>query len=357
MSARRLGAVLALCVALAACATTGPDTIAGAIEQQRQASKTKDVRPPEEPDLTRTGRIGVRLAINSVGWQRVLHIASTKGTVVLFVLPSSPAERGGLKRGDVITRVGSTPIANDERAQIALRGKPGVPLKVTVDRGDEELVLTVTPGPLADADQIALLDAVLAKHPKDATTLLLRAQLTQDQKDALRYVNRALDAEPDLVDGLVFRARLYWTESLSVTNESVIATDRSRANDDYRRALEIDPDAITVLRSRAQSSLEIQQYDSAERDGLRAIGLDATFPAAYYSVAAARYADGRARDAASPAREAVRLDPYDSNLYRILALVFVELGRVGDAEETVRVGLTVATDENKRAALKAVVEP
>jgi Flp pilus assembly protein TadD len=102
--------------------------------------------------------------------------------------------------------------------------------------------------------------------------------------------------------------------------------------------------------------LELRQFDDAERDALRAIGIDSSLATASLLLAAARYGDGRARDAVAPAREAVRLDPYDSRSYRVLALSFVAIGRREDAEATVRAGLTVATDESQRAALNAVLE-
>ena len=79
-------------------------------------------------------------------------------------------------------------------------------------------------------------------------------------------------------------------------------------------------------------------------------------PVPYYIVGTARYAAGKLSDAAAPAREAIRLDPFDASSYRLLALVFVALERREDARATIEVGLTVATDENQRAALRAVVE-
>ena len=347
--------MLVLSCVLAACSVADPDSIAGAIQEQRNRAGTASVTVPPAPDLTRTGRVGLRLATNSVGWERALNASPTRGAVILLVVPNSPSDRAGLKRGDVITQVGPSVISNDERAQVALRGKPSVPLKVTIDRGDEELVIDVIPGPPIEFDQDAYVAAALKEDPRDATNLLLRAQTVTDRQEAKRLVDRALEVQPDLVDALILRARLFWAESLEVTNEAVIRDDRRRANDDYQRALEIDPNSTSVLRSRSTGSLEVLEYDSAERDGLRAIGIDASFPSAYYAVAAGRLGNGRYREAAAPARDAVRLDPYDAHGYRLLALVFVGLERRDDASETVRLGLTVAADDNERAALEAVI--
>lgn len=349
--------LVALALTLGACVAAGdPGSVAGAIEQKKQAGKTKEIKPPTQPDLERTGRVGLRLSTNSLGWQRALGTRKVDGAVVVFVLPGSPAARAGFVRGDVITRIDSTPIHNDQRGTFGLRGRVGEPLLVTVARPSGTVDIQVTPGPPPNLDITQLVDAGLKAAPNDPTNLLLRAQLTENIKDALGYVNRALETQPDLVDALVYRAQLYWVESLQVGNEAVVLEDRRRAIEDYRRALDVDPRATTALRARGAGLLQIRQFDDAERDGLRAIGIDETLPEAYYLVALARLGIGRARDAAAPARDAVRLDPYDPDRYRVLALTFVALNRRADAEETVRVGLTVATDENQRAALRAVVE-
>ncbi|HJR19907.1 MAG TPA: PDZ domain-containing protein [Actinomycetota bacterium] len=353
---RSVVALILLALALGACAGADPSAIRGAIEAKKQEGKTTDVGVPPQPDLERTGRVGVSLATNSVGWEKTLGTAAVDGAVVLLVNPGSPAERAGIKRGDVITHIGGSVIRSDERARVGLRGRPGAPLRITIARGETTMQIDVVPGPPVDVDFLKLVDAMLEKAPADATSLLLRAQATDAVKDSITYVTRAINIAPDLIDALVFRARLFWVESLQVTNDVVIKEDRDRAADDYRQALEIDPDATTALRSRATGALEISDYDAAERDGLRAIGIDPTLPEAYLVVAAARYSLGRIRDSVGPAHEAIQLDPYNPSSYRLLALAFVALGRSDDARKTVEVGLTVATDENQRASLRAVVE-
>lgn len=353
---RSIPRIIVLALVASACAGADPSTIRGAIEAKKQEAKVGKVEVPATPDTERTGQVGLSFSTNSAGWRKTLGTPDVAGAVILLVNPGSPAERAGFKRGDVITKIGGSAIHNDERARVGLRGRPGVPLLVTIARGTETMEVTVTPGRPSDIDLVELVDGFLEKVPRDPTYLLLRAQVTDAVQDALTYVNKALDVAPDLVDALVFRARLFWTESLQINNEAVVQEDRNRAAADYRRALEIDPDATAALRSRATGSLEISEYDDAERDGLRAIGIDPTLPNAYFIVAVARYSIGRIRDSIAPAREAIRLDPYDATLYRLLALGFVALGRTEDARKTVDAGLTVATDENQRAALRAVVE-
>jgi PDZ domain-containing protein len=357
MPPRRVAVFVIVAFALGACANIADsNSIAGAIEQEEQARKTKEVRAPGAPDLERTGTAGVVVLSNGVGWQRVLGTPDVRGAVVLEVVPGSPASRSGLARGDVITRVGTTTISNHERVTVALRSRPGVQLQIAVTRGEQKLSIDLTPAVPEAVDFVRLYDDRLAAEPGDATTLFLRAQSAADSQEGLRFVNRALEIQPDLVEGLSFRGRLFWLESQAVTNEAFALEDRRRATADFQRALDIDPEATSALIARGTSMLEIRQFDDAERDALRAVRVDSSLASASLLLAAARLGAGRAREAAAPAREAVRLDPYDSSGYRVLALVFVAIGRREDAEATVRAGLTVAKDENERTALREVVE-
>jgi hypothetical protein len=354
---RRIAVFVLAAFSLGACANIADsNTIAGAIEQEEQARKTKDVRAPGAPDLERTGTAGLVVLSNSAGWQRALGIPDVRGAVVLQVIPESPASRAGLARGDIITKVGTTTITNHERVVVALRSRPGVPLKIAVTRGEEKLTIDLTPAVPEAVDFVRLYNERLAADPKDVAALFLRAQSAVDSQEGLRFINRALEIQPGLVEGLSFRGRLFWLEAQAVENEAVALEDRRRATADFQRALDIDPEAASVLIARGTSMLELRQFDDAERDALRAIRIDSSLGSASLLLAAARLGVGRAREAAAPAREAVRLDPYDSSGYRVLALVFVALGRRQDAEATVRAGLTVAVDENERTALREVLE-
>lgn len=69
------------------------------------------------------------------------------GASVEAVMSNSPAERGGLRVGDVILRVGDRPIA-DQYQMVALifQQSPGTTLRLTIRRGDREIELTVQVG-------------------------------------------------------------------------------------------------------------------------------------------------------------------------------------------------------------------
>ena len=69
------------------------------------------------------------------------------GALVRFVSPSSPAEKGGIRAGDIVTRIGDTQVASvaDVFAGIRLH-KIGEAVPVQVVRNGQTLSLTVTLG-------------------------------------------------------------------------------------------------------------------------------------------------------------------------------------------------------------------
>ena len=71
----------------------------------------------------------------------------TGGAVIQDVRAGSPAEKAGLQRDDVITRIGDMPINDLQAMTDALRAhKPGDVVPVTVQRDGKPLTVTVTLG-------------------------------------------------------------------------------------------------------------------------------------------------------------------------------------------------------------------
>ncbi|MHB8659751.1 MAG: S41 family peptidase [Solirubrobacteraceae bacterium] len=68
------------------------------------------------------------------------------GLRVADVFPGSPAARAGLGRGDLIVRVGSTRLAGRSETfdSSLIKGKPGTPVTLTVQRGSRSRQLTIT---------------------------------------------------------------------------------------------------------------------------------------------------------------------------------------------------------------------
>jgi serine protease Do len=100
--------------------------------------------------LVKTGR--VRRSKLGVGIQPVtadmaasLGLSQARGAIVTQVEPGSPAERAGIRRGDVITAYNGTPVTdgNSLRNQVA-RTSPGAEANVTVWRDNREQQFKVT---------------------------------------------------------------------------------------------------------------------------------------------------------------------------------------------------------------------
>jgi putative serine protease PepD len=70
-----------------------------------------------------------------------------RGAIIAQVVPGSPAEQAGLRRGDVVVRFGDKDIGTAENLVDAVRArKPGDRVEVAFRRGEEQRTVTVTLG-------------------------------------------------------------------------------------------------------------------------------------------------------------------------------------------------------------------
>lgn len=90
------------------------------------------------------------LALTALETKRTAErsVGFTPGDVAVeAVHPGSPAERGGLRAGDVIREVNGRPVRSwDEYYSLASGFRPGVPVTFRVERTGRELALAVVPG-------------------------------------------------------------------------------------------------------------------------------------------------------------------------------------------------------------------
>jgi len=96
-----------------------------------------------EPETT----AGFGLTLNNItpDIARQLRLESSRGAVVVDVDPNSPAARAGLSEGDVVLRVGRTPVANAAEAQRELGKVPsGGTAFLRVLRDGQETFVTIT---------------------------------------------------------------------------------------------------------------------------------------------------------------------------------------------------------------------
>ena len=92
-------------------------------------------------------------------WMGVQIAQSTDGPTIAGVIAGSPAEKAGLKRGDVIKAIDGTSVSNVQAVRDALKDKnPGDTVTVSITRNGNAQDVTVTleaqPEPLAEANPI-----------------------------------------------------------------------------------------------------------------------------------------------------------------------------------------------------------
>lgn len=87
------------------------------------------------------------------------------GAAVRFVTTNSPAAKAGIKAGDVLVRVGNTPVSSSSTLNDVLTEKnPGDPLEFTLLREGKEQHVTVTLGTAASTDNAAPLPSIWKRN-------------------------------------------------------------------------------------------------------------------------------------------------------------------------------------------------
>ncbi len=81
----------------------------------------------------------------------LLRLPERDGALVQKVLPESPAESAGLKRGDLVVAIAGEPVLNPAALlQAVERAQVGQPLALKVVRGQKELQLSIRPAALPE---------------------------------------------------------------------------------------------------------------------------------------------------------------------------------------------------------------
>jgi len=79
----------------------------------------------------------------------LVELPERAGALVQSVLPNSPAQRAGLRRGDLVIQAGDVPIADpQDLLQQVDDAEINQPLALSIIRGEQDLQLSVKPEPL-----------------------------------------------------------------------------------------------------------------------------------------------------------------------------------------------------------------
>ncbi len=145
------------------------------------------------PQLISQGRVtrawlGVGIQEISPELAKSFNLPDEKGALISNVFPQSPAEKGGLKSGDVIREFNGRPILESHELPTMVAGEPvGKVVTMKVLRDGKEIILQITLGEMEKGEKVAeettkqsskeLGIAVREVMPEEAATL----QLPRDQ--------------------------------------------------------------------------------------------------------------------------------------------------------------------------------
>ena len=182
----------------------GNDGIAFAVPTRIMMYVVERLRADGE---VRRGRIGAALGSLNAQRARELGLGFVRGAVVEDVAPGSPADRAGLRRGDIITRIQNRPVANAGSVQAVIGvGEIGAGLSLTYLRDGRTLTTEVAPRePVADrvlagSSEVAAFGAVFALATDGSGVVVMSVQ--GGPVEGLVAGDRVLEVEAHPITGL-----------------------------------------------------------------------------------------------------------------------------------------------------------
>jgi membrane-associated protease RseP (regulator of RpoE activity) len=146
------------------------------------------------PSASGGGYLGVRVQEITRDMQRARDLSNTQGALINSVADGSPADRAGIRRGDVIVRVDGNEISDPDELIREMRDEdPGARVKIVVVRDGSRKTFDVTLG-----RRPAQMDVPPAYRPPsgvDYGDLQRRLTALEDQQRRLEAEIRALREE------------------------------------------------------------------------------------------------------------------------------------------------------------------
>ena len=102
------------------------------------------------------GYLGININDVTPDNAHFFNVKDASGAIVAQVTPDSPASKGGLKQGDVVTEVNGQKIANGSALQMTVsQMTPGTPIKLGIMRDGKPMTLDLTVGQFHGKTEVA----------------------------------------------------------------------------------------------------------------------------------------------------------------------------------------------------------
>ena len=204
-----------------------------------------------------------------------------RGLRVLTVYEGSPAARGGLKPGDVITHVNGKPIAgqSSDESTTQIRGPAGTPVRLTVSSGKETRELKLE---RASVDIPAVKAEMVREGDKEIAHVALAGFTSGAHGEVSEAVRRLLKQGADGVvldlrdngGGLLNEAVM--VSSVFIPDGNIVTTrGRSRPEQVYEAtggAIDSDIPVVVLVNDRSASASEIVTGALQDRDRAKVVG-------------------------------------------------------------------------------------
>lgn len=347
-------AVICLAMALVATACGPPEAIRRLLGRESTEQADSGISPdaypaPSPPGLPSDNRIGALVLTNESSWGLFLpRGVETGGSLVLEVLPESPAQQIGLTPGDVITWLDGSEINNHEQLLTIFRESSTPQHTLRVTRADESTdQLQVDLAQSSEFSLLAHLEAKLAAGPDPITRYLLAENLP-DRNRGIELIRALLIEQPQFAEGHALLARLL-IDRLNQLTAGGTAGDTSPdlldATTAIDTAVELDPSSPSLLRARSQILLALGDPAKAEIDARNALELDELSAESNFLLGTSQLSLSRPADAIPKLHKAVALDPFVFDYYVNLALCYRALDREADTQDTILAARALAGND------------
>jgi Tfp pilus assembly protein PilF len=167
--------------------------------------------------------------------------------------------------------------------------------------------------------------------------LALFYHTTNQLPEAITALETLLDFEPNEPTALDLLGAIYASQ-----NES------QKAEEVWRKATQIDPKRVNVLNNLALLAEENDEYENAEVYYLQAVKLSDDWWGTFFHYGTFCWRRERFEEAAIWLERARNLNPTNFQVYQNLSMVQIELGKFGEAQETLLQLLQLAPDNVTR---------